>query len=634
MFHLVVLIVSLFLTKVFAQSFTITVNGTSSHPIPKTLYGWMWESGDGGLYAELLQNRAFQQVTPNTAAALNAWSTVNGASIVVVNNTASLSSALPNSLKVAIPATATGPIGVSNSGFFGINVNASWTYNGSFYYKVPSGSNVKGAFTASLKSSTGAVLASTTVGINPAATDWAQVAFKLTPRTNPADTNNVFSVTVDGADNAGQTFYFAFFSLFPPTYKNRPNGMRIDLAEVLAETQPGFFRYPGGNNLGETIAGRWNWRNTVGPLIDRPGRLGDWSYINTDGIGLKEYLDFLEDVGMPSIMAIWAGYALNKESAPEDQLAQYIQEAADQINFVIGDPAKSSAAALRASLGHPAPYPLTCVEVGNEDFFAADTYSAYRWHDFVGNLSIQFPQIQFMATTHVNSPRLTPKPAMYDLHVYDSPTWFVQNAFYYDGFARDGTKYFEGEYAAYKSLNGTRVTWPTVAGSVAEAAFLTGLERNADIVFAASYAPLLQNIASYQWHPDLIAFDTKSVFRSTSFYVQKMFSLNKGDVYLPSTLPSKAGSVFWSVTRRLATNELLIKIANANTTTATLTFNLPYKTISSTGTATILTGGQDVSNLPTSSNTVVPTTATFKPAKTFTYTAGAWSVHVLSFVAS
>ncbi|TDL19641.1 glycoside hydrolase family 51 protein [Rickenella mellea] len=601
-------------------------------------------TGDGGLYAELLQNRAFQQVTPKTSAALYAWSAFGGTTLTVVDNTvtSSLSTALPNSLQVQVATNAAGQIGVSNSGYFGINVNPAWTYTGSFYYKVPAGSKAKGQFLAALRSSSGVVLASKSIPLNPSATTWTQVTFSFKPASTPADNNNVFTVTIDGASNAGQTIFFSMFSLFPPTFKNRPNGMRIDLAEALQSTKPGFFRFPGGNNLeGQTIAGRWNWRNTVGPLINRPGRLGDWTYINTDGLGLKEYLDFLEDVGMPSIMAIWSGFSFGG-TAPENQMAQYIQEAADQINFVIGDPTKSAAAALRASLGHPAPYPLIAVEVGNEDFEAATTYAAYRWPEIVGNLSAQFPDLQFMATTRVNNPVLKPKPKLYDVHVYQTPTWFAQNSFTYDSFARDGTKYFEGEFAAISTnssdIYGTtadgRMLWPTMAGSVGEAAFMTGLERNADIVFAASYAPLLQHIDSVQWTPDLISFDAKNIYKSTSFYVQQMFSLNKGDEYLPSTLPTPTGTVFWSVTRRVATNEVLIKISNTHSAAANLTFKLPFNSVSNTGSATVLSGPQTASNTPTAPNTVVPKTSSFAAAKTFTYNVPGFSVHVLSIVAS
>ncbi|TDL18379.1 alfa-L-arabinofuranosidase precursor [Rickenella mellea] len=672
-------ILSLIISGVVAQNLTITINGTASHPIPTTMYGWMWEDINHNtpqasrrvemvvctrnvrnsyyterqwskLFRAVLQNRAFQQVTPKTSAALYAWSSFGATTLTVVDKsvTPSLSTALPNSLQVQVAPNASGQIGVSNSGYFGINVNPAWTYTGSFYYKVPAGTKAKGQFLAALRSSSGAVLASKSITLNPSATSWTQVTFNFKPIATPADNNNVFTLTVDGASTAGQTIFFSMFSLFPPTFKNRPNGMRIDLAEALQATKPGFFRFPGGNNLGQSIAGRWNWRNTVGPLINRPGRLGDWTYINTDGLGLKEYLDFLEDVGMPSIMAIWAGYSFGG-TVPENQMAQYIQEASDQINFVIGDPAKSAAAALRASLGHPAPYPLVAVEVGNEDFFASDTYSAYRWPDIVGNLSAQFPSVQFMATTNVGSPVLKPKPKLYDVHVYQTPTWFAQNSFIYDSFPRDGTKYFEvgldptnGEFAAistnpndlFGAPSDGRLLWPTVAGTVGEAAFMTGLERNADIVFAASYAPLLQHINGDQWTPDLISFDAKNVYKSTSYYMQQMFSLNKGDEYLPSTLPSKTGTVFWSVTRRIATKEVLIKISNTGSASSSLTFKLPFNTVSKTGSATVLSGAQNASNTPTAPNTVVPKSSSFTAAKTFTYNVPGFSVHVLSVVAS
>ncbi|TDL26965.1 glycoside hydrolase family 51 protein [Rickenella mellea] len=665
MLWLILVTATLVFGRALGQNYTVTINGSASHPIPSTLYGWMWEdinSGDGGLYAELLQNRAFQQVTPQTPGALYAWSAVGGASLSVVDSTVtpSLSTALPNSLRVQIPPKTSGNIGIANSGYFGINVNASWTYKGSFYYKVPVGSTVKGSLTASLASSSGVKLASASVTIRSNATGWTQVQFSFKPKSTPSDTNNVFSVTVDGASTAGQTIYFALFSLFPPTYKNRPNGMRLDLARVLADGQPGVFRFPGGSNLGQSIAGRWNWRNAVGPLTNRPGRLGNWGYINTDGLGLKECLDFAEDLGMTSIMAIWDGYAADGETVPENQLAQYIQEAADQINFVIGDPAKSEPAALRASLGHPKPYPIAAVEVGNEDFFASDTYAAYRWRDFVGNLSVQFPNVQFMATTWIDNPVLNPKAMLYDLHQYSTPTWFAQNSFQYDYYPRDGRKYFAGEYAAistdpnnlFGSPSQGRMLWPTIEGgfftsflpfriesqvrfigSVGEAAYMTGLERNADIVFAAAYAPLLQNIANYQWTPNLIGFDAGTVYKSTSYYVQKMFSLNKGDEYLPSTIPSQSGTVFWSVTRRTATKEVLIKIANTNGTPASLTFNLPYATVHATGTATVLTGAQTAGNSPSAPDSIVPTTTKFNAGKTFTYNAAGWSVDVLSVVA-
>ncbi|KAG7091743.1 hypothetical protein E1B28_008144 [Marasmius oreades] len=703
------------LGAVVAQT-TVSVSATASHAIPTTLWGQMFEdisSGDGGLYAELLQNRAFQQVQPGSSGALNAWSAVNGAQISVVADTTPLSSAIPNSLNVVVPTGRTGAVGVSNSGYFGIKVTAGTRYAASFNYRFTTAFSGSLTATVSLQSSSGQVLASSTVALSGSQTRFARQSVVLTPSRSASDTNNKFVVTVDGAAASGRTIRFALFSLFPPTFKNRPNGLREDVAEALQEMGPKFFRFPGGNNVvcpniitsrqftliffftggillvlltiqtanpemcrsqkGQTVAQRWQWNNTVGPLENRPGRVGDWGYINTDGLGLFEYLQWCEDVGMEAIMAIWSGFALGGTSVAPNQLGPFIQQAADQINFVIGDPTRSAPAALRSSLGHPAPFKLNHVEVGNEDFFAASTYQG-RWSAIVQALQTQFPNI----------------------------TWFFQNAFFYDSFvvclensiiARTalnrlpsaiarrytllrGTYAFachkllgallkliflQGEYAAISTNAGDifgtpadgRLVFPTMASSSGEACFMTGLERNSDIVFAASYAPLLNHVANSQWTPNLVSFDSANVYRSTSFYVQKLFAQNRGDSYLPSTLPSRNGSLHWSVARS-GTNGIIIKarsfpvlrsltskltctphlqkiqVANAGSSTQTLTFSLPFNTVSSTGTLQLLTGASTASNTPDTPSAVTPRNSTITTGKTFSYQAQAFSVGVIT----
>lgn len=364
--------------------------------------------------------------------------------------------------------------------------------------------------------------------------------------------------------------------------------------------------------------------------------MGDWGYVNTDGLGLLEYLNWCEDLGMQPIMAVWSGYSLGGTSLAESALPPYIQQAIDQINFVVGDPSTSTAAALRSSLGHPAPFTLNYVEVGNEDFFASSTYT-YRWHDFVTALKTAFPNIHFIATSDAFSPVLSPNPTEYDVHVYQTPTWFAQNSFYYDGFQRNGTKYFEGEYAAISTnandLFGTvsdgRLTYPTMQSAAGEAAFMTGLERNSDIVFAASYAPLLGHITANQWTPNLLAFDAGSVYRSTSFYVQKLFSLNRGDSYLPSTLPSKTGTLFWSVVRKTSANQIIIKVSNTASSAAAITFQLPFS-VATSGNLQLLTGTATASNTPTSPNLFAPVNSTIATGQTFNYNAPAVSVSVIT----
>lgn len=398
-----------------------------------------------------------------------------------------------------------------------------------------------------------------------------------------------------------------------------------------------FFRLPGGNNLeGQSFSTRWQWNATVGKLIDRPGRVGDWGYINTDGLGLLEYMYLCEDMEMKPIMAVWAGYSLNGASLPENELAPYIQQAIDQINFVIGNPATSEPAALRASLGHPEPFPLQYVEIGNEDFFASESY-IYRWRDFADNLTATFPQLKFIATSYPFDPILDPIPKQYDNHVYQTPGWFAENAFYYDSFERNGTYYFEGEYAVVSTnasdIFGTpangRLVYPDMQGSSAEAAFMTGLERNSDIVFAASYAPLLMNVANYQWTPNLVSFDASQVYPSTSFYTQQLFSVNRGTEYLPSTLPTINGALHWSVTRDAPTNTVIIKIANTGTTAEEMAFELPFNGVHGTGTATVLSGSGTASNSPEAPNAVAPVISQVKTGKSFSYTVPAYSVNVL-----
>ncbi|PIL27574.1 hypothetical protein GSI_10725 [Ganoderma sinense ZZ0214-1] len=587
---------------------------------------------------------SMRKVTPNTSAALTAWHALSNAQLTVIADSRPVSNSLLNSLQFTVPSGSSGAVGFTNEGFWGIKVDSSWTYKASFYYRFPASSSFSGTLTAGLRTNGGTVLAQATTRIRGTVTTWTQVNLDLKPTTSAPDNDNSFFISVDGAAAAGQTINFALLSLFPPTFKNRPNGMRIDIAETLAEMGPAFFRFPGGNNLGQTPATRWQWNATVGSLLDRPGRAGDWGYVNTDGLGLLEYLQFFEDpdLTLRSRPPPFSGYALGGTSEPESALAGFIQQAKDQINFVIGDPASSAPAALRASLGHPEPFNLRFVEIGNEDFFAPSTYT-YRWRDFFGNLSAEYPQIRFLATSDVGSPVLSPAPPAYDVHVYQTPSWFYQNAFYYDSFARDGTTYFEGEYAAistnpndlFGSPSDGRLLWPTVASSAGEAAFMTGLERNSDIVFAASYAPLLQHVNSTQWTPDLISFDAGSVIKSTSFYAQKLFATNLGDQYLPSTLPTNGGTLHWSVTRSSSSGQTFIKVANAGSVAASVTFDLSqFSTVAGSGTLQLLTGAETASNTPDAPQAILPQSSSITAGKTFTYNAPAFSVSVITTTTS
>jgi len=272
--------------------------------------------GSGGIYAELIQNRAFQgsPVYPST---LDAWFSVGGTSLSLQNLSQPVSAALPTSVRVSTNGTKTGSVGFGNEGFWGIDVKVQ-QYNGSFWVK----GAYTGTFTASLRSNlTNQTFGSVQIQGTTSANAWTQHNFTLTPDTAAPNSNNTFVITFDAAGVTGNSLDFNLISLFPPTYNNRPNGMRIDLMETLAELSPSFLRMPGGNNIeGEEPPWFYKWNQTLGPLTDRPGRPGTWSYENTDGLGLVEYLWWCQDLGMEPILAVWAGFYLNGPVVPQDEL--------------------------------------------------------------------------------------------------------------------------------------------------------------------------------------------------------------------------------------------------------------------------------------------------------------------------
>ncbi|KAG9096782.1 hypothetical protein FRC06_008329 [Ceratobasidium sp. 370] len=637
-------------TTALSQSISIQVTKTVAHSIPSTLYGWMWEdinhSGDGGLYGELLQNRAFQVVTPGTSSALAGWAAYRGTTLSVTSSTPGVSSALPKSLQVTVPSGSSGSVGFDNTGYWGIKVQSGWNYTGSFYVK---SSSYTGSVTAALVSSaSGQVFATTT--LSGVTSSWKKFTFNFTPSTSASNTGNVLRFTVDGASAAGKTLNFGMFSLFPPTYKGRANGMRIDLAEALAASKPGVFRFPGGNNLeGSSASTRWKWNETIGPIESRPGRQGNWGYANTDGLGLMEYLNWIEDIGAEPILGIWAGLALGNPNpvVPQSQIQAYVQDAINEIQFITGDANTNQWAKLRAQYGRTAPYKLKYIEIGNEDFFGSDTYASYRWAAFVNGLKAAFPNsgFEYLATIYPGT-TLNPPYTYIDQHTYNIPSWFIQHAFDFDNYSRSGAKVFYGEYAVtstnpdciYGAISCGRLAYPTLQGAVAEAAFMTGLERNSDVVFASAYAPTLSNVASTQWTPNVASFDAGSMVKSASYYVQQMFGSNRGTEVVKTTpAPSASVPLHWVVSHDASSQTVYIKAGLAsNTATSTYTANFALGFPVSTGSIglTLLTASSaTASNTLSNPNAVVPKTSTISVssgATSFSYAMPANSVAVFS----
>ena len=317
-------------------------------------------------------------------------------------------------------------------------------------------------------------------------------------------------------------------SLLPKkTWKD--HGLRPDLAESLAGLQPAFLRFPGGCWVeGDDFAHMNHWKNTIGNVDSRTPLWNIWGYNATHGLGFYEYLQLCEDLGAAPLFCINVGMS-HKEFIPLDRMAQWVQDALDAIEYANGS-TNSVWGAQRAAAGHPAPFNLKYMEIGNENGGAV-----YRehWPLFVNAIHAKYPEIKFVANHWQGGYPSSPKTDIVDEHFYDTPEWFMRNANHFDKYDRTGPKIFVGEYAVTKNCG-----LGNLRGAIGEAVFMTGLERNSDHVVMASYAPLLVNLNHRAWNPDLINFDSAKWYGLPSYYVQQMFAQNRGDVYLPTDVQS------------------------------------------------------------------------------------------------
>ncbi|MEZ0326504.1 MAG: alpha-L-arabinofuranosidase C-terminal domain-containing protein, partial [Fimbriimonas sp.] len=394
--------------------------------------------------------------------------------------------------------------------------------------------------------------------------------------------------------------------------KNRPNGLRPNLMQMLVDMKPKFLRFPGGNYLeGNTFKDRFPWKDTLGPLEQRAGHQTPWGYRSTDGMGMMEFLLWCEDMGAKPVLGLFAGYTLNKDYVKEGtELNGFVQDALDQIEYVIGDPVRTKWGARRASDGHPAPFPLEHVEVGNEDGFDDSGSYEGRFVQFYDAIRKKYPKLRIISSTGgkdylgAKFPITRRRPDLWDEHYY-SESWDMMGlATRYDDYDRKGPKVFVGEWAAHDTL----APWqagpqagptPNMKCTLADAAFMTGLERNSDVVEMACYAPLLVNVnpGGRQWSLNLIGYDALDVFGSPSYYAQKMFAENLGNRSVPLTLsnvPTQSKEsrtlpgLFASATRDSRTGALYVKLVNALATPQEVAFSIRGGDIASDGTMTVL----------------------------------------------
>jgi alpha-L-arabinofuranosidase len=519
---------------------TIDVDKPGARVSP-TLHGLFFEDinygADGGLYAELVQNRSFEHRDN-----LFAWKTINrgGEGDAKVSSEAPLNAKNPRYVRLNIKAAGQG-FGLANEGFDGIAVQA----NEKYWFAVHArGANYRGGLRAVLEDENGNVIAQSR--LKNIGAQWQRLETVLTSR---ATTSKAKLLLL--ADGAGQVDVDVI-SLFPQnTWKKRRNGMRADLVQKLADMKPGFMRFPGGCIVeGKDLANAYRWKDTVGDIAARPQNWNRWQdavgikapqYYQTYGLGFFEYFQLCEDIGAEPVPVLNCGMACQFQTGqlvPVAELNEWVQDALDLIEFANG-PVNSKWGKLRAEMGHPKPFNLKYLGVGNEQWQAP---YFERYMVFHKAIRAQYPSIQIVSSSGPGVDDAhwrfawdkfkggTPADIV-DEHYYRSPSWFLSNDRRYDNTDRKGPKIFAGEFAAHGPARRS-----TLHAALTEAAFMTGLVRNADIVHMASYAPLFAKVGHTQWEPDLIWFDNARVYGTPSYYVQMMYGRNRPDAVLPLKL--------------------------------------------------------------------------------------------------
>jgi alpha-L-arabinofuranosidase len=620
---------------------TITVDASrSAGEASPRLYGLMTEeinhSYDGGLYAELIQNRAFLD---NSKTPVH-WSVVgdNGAATLALDPANSFNDKLTTSLRLAVTkADPQHPAGVANSGYWGIPVQRKTIYRATLLAKADG--NLSGPVTVSIVSNDGRKVYAS-AKFSGLTTEWKKYEVNLiTGRVAPTAQTR-FVITLDQPG----TVWFGLVSLFPPTWNNQPNGFRKDLMQMLVDLNPKFLRFPGGNYVeGDTVQARFDWKKTIGPIEERHGHPSPWGYRSTDGLGLLEFLEWCEDMNAEPVLAVYAGYSLKGAHVnPGADLEPFVREAVEEIEYVVGD-TNSTWGAQRAKDGHPAPFNLHYVEIGNEDWFDKSKSYDARFAQFYDAIKARYPQLKTISTIGDDQPKASRvrsrQPDVIDGHYYRSVATFLQmSPDYAASYDRNGPEVFVGEWAAYETpfppwdkRSQKEPPTPNLKAAIGDGVFMAAMERNSDLIKMQCYAPLLVNVnpGGRQWRPDLIGYDAMSAFGSPSYYAIQMFSRNVGNEILSTK--SAGTSVQGSATRDSHTGEIFIKLVNPQSKVEKLKIELEgVSSLASKGTAITLAGQPDDTNSMAQPKKVVPKSKTVHHIKPgFVYKMPANSIVVL-----
>lgn len=549
-------------------------------PVQPTMYGIFFEdinyAADGGLYAEMIKNRSFE--FPQN---FMGWVTFGN---VDLKDDGPFDKN-PHYVRLGDPGHAHKHTGLENEGFFGVSVKKGEKYRFSVWARTPNGG--KSALRVEIvdTKSMGETQVIAREDITVDSKEWKKYQVIITtPETLKDGKLRIF------LNKPEKTVDLEHISMFPvDTWMGHENGMRKDLAQHLANLQPGVFRFPGGCIVeGTDVDTRYQWKNTVGPVENRPLNENRWhytfphrffpDYYQSYGLGFYEYFLLSEEIGAEPLPILNVGLICQYQNSedqqiPASELGTYIQDALDLIEFANGDPS-TTWGKVRADMGHPEPFNLKVIGIGNEQW---DPIYPERLEPFLKAIRKAYPDIKIVGSSGPNSEGkefdyLWPEMArlkadLVDEHFYRPESWFLQQGARYDNYDRKGPKVFAGEYACH----GRGKKWNHFNAALLEAAFMTGLERNADIVHMATYAPLFAHVEGWQWRPDMIWFDNFSSFPTASYYVQQLYAKNKGTNVLPITMDKKnitgaegQNGLFASAVYDKDRNEYIVKVANTS----------------------------------------------------------------------
>lgn len=622
----------------YAQTHTFDVNTKKvGAKVQPTMYGIFFEdinyAADGGLYGELVKNRSFE--LPD---ALMGWKAFGK---FEVKNDGPFERC-PHYVVLGYSGHNDAATGLQNEGYFGIGIDKGEDYRFSVWAKAVSGdATVEVSLVDENTMEEHQEFA--TAELKVSGNEWKKYELVLKPAKTVQKAN--LRLLLKGKNSVA----LEHVSLFPKhTFKDRDNGMRRDLAQALYDLHPGVFRFPGGCIVeGSSLEQRYQWKNSIGPVENRPLNGNRWlstfnyrlfpDYYQSYGLGFYEYFLLSEDIGAEPLPVLNVGMACQyqnwnnpKAHVPVDSLQPYIQDCLDLIEFANGD-VNTTWGKKRAEMGHPAPFNLKFLAVGNEQW---DNLYYERLRPFVKAIKAKYPNIKLIGTSGPDSEgemfdkgwkaMKELKADLVDEHFYRDEHWFLSHGLRYEGYDRKGPKVFAGEYACH----GKGKKWNHFETSLYEAAFMTDLERNADVVDMATYAPLFAHVDGWQWRPDMIWYDNTRMFKTVSYYVQQMYACNKGTNVLPLTMNGKAvagqegqDGLFASAVVDKQKGEVIVKVANTSDKTQEVTLNLNgMKGSRSASLTTLQCDNMDAENTLDNPNKIRPveTTATCESKKNAT----------------